>query len=406
MAEELLQYFAMKRYDTVVLGLGAMGSAALYQLAKRGRIVLGIDQFSPPHTLGSSHGDTRITRLAIGEGAHYTPLAMRSHEIWREVERETGSQLLTVTGGLIISSRSKTSMLHVQDFFATTVAAAEKYGIAHQMLDAATIRKRFPEFNIRDDEVGYYEHEAGFVRPEACIRAELQLAKKYGAEIHTDERVRGYDVTNDGVTVSTDKDEYITEKLIVTAGAWLPLLIGKRYRNIFTVRRQTLFWFATKGPITPFLPKNFPIYIWELHGRKQAIYGFPAVDGENGGVKVASQQYEASTTADSVDRTVSDDEAAAMHDYIAPYLPGFSSRCIKAVACLYTVTPDAGFVIDFHPESERVIIASPCSGHGFKHSAAIGQALAELATEGKTRFDLSPCRLDRFWPTPTRARES
>jgi len=386
----------MKRYDIVVLGLGAMGSAALYQLAKRGRNVLGIDQFSPPHALGSSHGDTRITRLAIGEGQHYTPLVMRSHEIWREIERETASNLLTITGGLIISSPAKTSVLHVQDFFATTVAAAERYGIAHEILDAPTIRQRFPQFNIRDDEIGYYENEAGFVRPEACIRAQLQLAQKFGAAINTNEKVLGFEASDDRVVVTSEKETYAADRLIVSAGAWLPSLLGEKYVRSFKVRRQTLFWFAPKESIAPFIPGKFPIYIWELQGRKQAIYGFPAVDGESGGVKVATQQYETTTTPDAVDRSLSEQEAAAMYDYVAPYLPGFSSKCVKAVACLYTVTPDAEFVIDFHPEFPNVLIASPCSGHGFKHSAAIGEALAELATLGKTRFDLSPCRISRF----------
>src|SRR5262245_32171576 len=167
----------MQRYDTIVLGLGAMGSAALFHLAKRGQNVLGIDRFSPPHTLGSSHGDTRVTRLAIGEGAHYTPLVMRSHQLWRDIEKETGRDLMTTTGGLIISSQSTTSRMHVQDFFGTTVAAAETYGIEHEILDAQAIRRRFPPFNVRDDEIGYFEHEAGFLRPEACIAAQLSLAE-------------------------------------------------------------------------------------------------------------------------------------------------------------------------------------------------------------------------------------
>jgi sarcosine oxidase len=393
---ELLQYFGMERYDTLVLGLGAMGSAAVYQLAKRGRKVLGLDQFSPPHAFGSSHGDTRITRLAIGEGEHYTPLVMRSHEIWREIERETGINLLTVTGGLVISSRAKTSVLHVQDFFATTVAAAKRYRIAHEVLDANAIRRRFPEFNVRDDEIGYYESEAGFVRPDTCIQVQLNLAKKYGAAIRSNEKVLGFEPSRAGVIITTDKDKYVADRLVVSAGAWLPELIGESYAKPFAVRRQTLFWFAPKGSAAPFLPGNFPIYIWELQGRKQAIYGFPAVDGESGGVKVATQQYETTTTPDTVDRRVSDLEAAAMYDYITPYLPGLSSTCVKAVACLYTVTPDAEFVIDVHPEFPKVIIASPCSGHGFKHSAAIGEALAELAIDGRSRFDFSAFSLGRF----------
>src|SRR5580692_10504360 len=163
----------MKRYQAIVIGLGAMGSAALYQLAKRGASVLGIDRYAPPHVHGSSHGDTRITRLAIGEGEHYTPLARRSHEIWREIEKETGADLLTVTGGLILSSPTKTAFTHVEDFFENTLAAARKHGIAHELLDAGEIRKRFPQFAVRNDEVGYFEKEAGFLRPEECVRSQL-----------------------------------------------------------------------------------------------------------------------------------------------------------------------------------------------------------------------------------------
>jgi len=151
--------------------------------------------------------------------------------------------------------------------------------------------------------------------------------------------------------------------------------------------------------VTPYRLGNFPIYIWELQGRPQAIYGFPAIDGESGGVKVATQQYETETTPDLVDRSVSDAETGAMHDYIAPYLPGLSDRCVKAVVCLYTVTPDAEFVIDTHPEMPRVIIVSPCSGHGFKHSAAIGEALSQLVIDGKSRLDLSTFRFNRFDPS-------
>jgi len=387
----------MAKYDVLVLGLGAMGSAAAYQAARRGLKVLGLDQFSPPHGLGSSHGETRITRLAIGEGAHYTPLVLRSHELWREIEQETGANLLTVTGGLVISSPAKTATLHVPDFFANTVAAAEKHRIAYRLLTAPEIQERFPQFRVRDDELGYYEPDAGFLRPEACVAAQLNLAKKYGAEIHIDEKALGFEASANGVTVETQQGSYAAERLILAAGPWLPGLIGARYASPFKVLRQVLFWFAVKGDIDPFLPGNCPIFIWELQGPEQAIYGFPAIDGPQGGVKIATQQYEETTTPDSVNRHVSDEEASEMYRrYIAPYLPGISPICVKAVSCLYTVTPDAGFVIDFHPEWDRVIVASPCSGHGFKHSAAIGEALAELVVAGKSRFDLSAFRIGRF----------
>jgi sarcosine oxidase len=387
----------MTSYDVIVLGLGAMGSAAAYQLAKRGARVVSIDQFAPPHVFGSSHGDSRITRLAIGEGTHYSPLAMRSHEIWREIEKETGARLLVQTGGLMISSPARTGRLHVDDFFSNTVAAAMKYGIVHETLDARDIRRRFPAFAVRDNEIAYYEPEAGYLRPEECIRAQVQLAKKYGAEIRTNEKALSFDAASSGVTVTTDKGTYSADALIVSTGAWLPQLLGARYAKPFAVRRQLLFWFDVDGPIAPYQPGNFPIFIWELQSAKQAIYGFPAVDGQKGGVKVATQQYETTTTPETVNRAASPEEARAMHQhYVAGNLPGLSPRVVKSAVCLYTVTPDAEFVIDRHPQFERVIVASPCSGHGFKHSAAIGQELSELALNGKTRFDLSAFRFARF----------
>jgi sarcosine oxidase len=209
--------------------------------------------------------------------------------------------------------------------------------------------------------------------------------------------VLDFQASGDEVIVTTDQRTYSAEKLIISAGAWLPELIGEAYATPFKVLRQLLFWFDVKESVTPFLPANCPIFIWELQGPQQAIYGFPAIDGAEGGVKVATQQYERTTTPDAVNRQVSDEEAAEMHaKYVAPYMPDLSSRCIKAVSCLYTVTPDAEFVIDFHPQSQRIIVASPCSGHGFKHSAAIGEALADLAIESKSRFDLSAFRFSRF----------
>jgi sarcosine oxidase len=387
----------MRRFETIVLGLGAMGSATAYQLARRGNSVLGIDQFSPPHALGSSHGDTRITRLAIGEGEQYTPLALRSHQLWRELESETGTKLLTVCGGLIISSSAKTSRTHVENFFDNTLAAAKKYAIAHEVLDATEIRRRFPRFNVADDEQGYLERDAGFLRPEACVGAHLMAAERRGAEIRREERVSRFEASANAVTVTTDRETYVAETLIVTAGPWLPELVDRRLARHFTVYRQTLFWFDIDGPIAPYLPEHWPIFIWELQGKKQGIYGFPAIDGPRGGMKIATEQYESTTTAETIDRTVTDREKMAMYeDYVAPYVAGVSGRCLRAMSCLYTVTPDFGFVIDTHPDSKRVIVVSPCSGHGFKHSPAIGEALADLAIEGATAVDLGVFYLQRF----------
>ncbi|MBU6501015.1 MAG: N-methyl-L-tryptophan oxidase [Patescibacteria group bacterium] len=385
------------KFDTIILGLGAMGSAATYQLAKRGNKVLGIDKFSPPHVYGSTHGDTRITRQAIGEGEQYTPLSLRSYEIWREVEKEINKNLLVVTGGLIISSDAKSAVNHVEKFFEKTLSAAKKYDIKHDILDAPEIRKRFSQFNVKNDEVGYYEYNAGFLRPEECVNANLFLAEKYGAEIYKNEKVESFTEENGTVKVKTDKSEYIAEKLIVSAGPWLPELIDKEYADLFSIRRQVMYWFDTKGSIEQFSSPRFPVFIWELQGDNQGIYGFPAVDGPRGGVKIASEQFKATTTPETVNREVYTQEIREMYQtYVKPYFPGLTETCIKAVSCLYTVTPDFGFIIDKHPKHYSIIIASPCSGHGFKHSAAIGEVLAQLVVDGKSKINIDNFTISRL----------
>lgn len=387
----------MLLFDAIVLGLGAVGSAATYQLAKRGARVLGIDQFSPPHSLGSSHGDTRITRRAIGEGDQYVPLVLRSHELWREIEAETGADLLTVTGGLWISSSARQAETHVENFFENTLAAARRFDIAHEVLDAAQIRKRFPQFNVRDNEVGYYEPDAGFLRPEACVSAQLQLAARHGAQIHPHERVESFSEASGVVTVRTDRAQYRARRLIVAAGPWVRNFLPPEQARFFAITRQVLYWFDMKGPLERFKAPSFPCFIWELQERRHVIYGFPAIDGQSGGVKIATEQYGVTTSPDAVAREVSEGEKREMYEaLVAPYLPGLGQRCVKAVSCLYTATPDFHFVVDRLSPESNVILASPCSGHGFKHSAALGEALAELATKGGCTANLESFALGRF----------
>jgi sarcosine oxidase len=387
----------MTRFDVIVAGLGAMGSAALCQLAGRGAKVLGLDRHAPPHKFGSSHGETRITRLAIGEGAHYTPLVQRSHELWREIERETGADLMTTTGGLIISSDGPTADTHVANFYGNTLAAAEACGIAHEILDARAIRQRFPAFHVADDEFGYFERDAGFLRPETCIATQLALAQMRGAEIRTGEILTAFEADAGGVTATTDRGRYHADRLILSIGAWLPGLLTEELSRSFKVYRQVLFWFEIEGPVEPFLPENFPVFIWSLKNSTQGVYGFPALNGREGGLKISTEQYLSSTSADAVDRHVGPAEIAAMYEnLVAPNIPALGRRCLKTETCLYTVTPDAGFVIDRHPESDRVTIVSACSGHGFKHSPAIGEALTEMALDGRTTLDLGPFGIARF----------
>jgi sarcosine oxidase len=381
-------------HRVAIAGLGAMGSAALLQLARRGIRVIGFDRFNPPHGLGSSAGETRVTRLAIGEGDHLTPLVMRSHELWRQIEQETGGELLRQVGALIISSDRNVAETHVEGFFHKTVASAQRFNIPHEMLNADHIRARWPQLKVRDDEKGYFEPRAGFVRPEACIRAQLTLAEQLGAEVHVNEPVRQYELSKDGVAIVTDQGHHTADVLIISAGAWLPELIGSSHASRFQIYRQLQAWFEVDD-VSPFLPEQFPVFIWELQNSTQGIYGFPALDGEHG-IKIASEQFASATTPDRVNRDVAPEEIAALYQLAGPHISGLRPDCLKAKACLYTVAPDFGFVIDRHPKFERVIIASPCSGHGFKHSPAIGEALADLALGQPPRFDLSPFGLTRL----------
>jgi len=223
------------------------------------------------------------------------------------------------------------------------------------------------------------------------------MAQARGADIHRDELVSAFDVYQGQVRVTTSREKYAADRLIVAVGAWLPGLVDERIAKHFTIYRQIMCWFDVQNSATLFDPGCFPVFIWELQGRKQGVYGFPAIDGPHGGIKVSTEQYATATKADAALRSVSEAEAHQMHaEFIAPFLPAVASKCLKSSACLYTVTPDFGFVIDTHPDSDRVLIASPCSGHGFKHSPAIGEALAEHVIDGTARVDLAAFRLDRF----------
>jgi sarcosine oxidase len=386
-----------KNYDVVVVGLGAMGSATVYQLAKADVKVLGIDQFAPPHKLGSTHGDTRITRLAIGEGMEYVPLVKRSHELWREIEKETGSELLTQCGGLIMCIGNGYGQHNSGDFLQNTYDAADKYGIKHEKLSTEQIEERFPQFTLSGDERGYYEPEAGFLRPEKCIETQLELAKKCGATLNLNEKVSGFEATNDLVTITTDKGSYTASKLIISAGPWVKDFLPD-YGDIFKIHRQVLYWFDIADKDNYEVYRDMPVFIWEFgNGRYDNFYGFPAIDGPTGGLKLATETYDTDTSPDDISRQVTPEETQAVYDhYVKRQIPGLDSTCVKAATCMYTDTPDAKFVIDFHPKHQNVIVASPCSGHGFKHSAAIGEVLAQLARTGKSDIDISKFSFRRF----------
>lgn len=376
--------------EVIVVGLGAAGSAVLCALARQGVRVLGIDRYAPPHDLGSSHGETRITRQAIGEGDVYTPLALRSHEIWRQLEAETGETLLDPVGALIMASAAGTAFHHGKtDFLRKTITGAERFGIAHEVLDPDEIARRFPQFAVRAEDSGYFEPGAGLLRPERCIAAQLAVAGRHGATIRTGERVTAIDGSGQGVRVVTDRGTYEADRVVVAAGAWLPGLLGRPALGEAKIHRQVLYWFEPSDPDL-WARGRAPVFIW-MHGDRDDdyLYGFPVQPGTPG-VKVATEQYRVETDPDRVEREVGAAEIEAMYrDHVAGLLHGLTATCLRQAVCLYTVTPDSDFLVDDHPARERITVVSACSGHGFKHSPALGEAIAQTIVTGRSTIDLS-----------------
>ena len=388
--------------DVVVVGLGVAGSSVLRHLARQGASVIGVDRFHPPHDRGSSHGASRITRLAIGEGHAYVPLAQRSHELWRELEHDTGAQLMQATGGLVIATpESHAASFHGRPgFFERTVAAAERFGIAHERLDATAIAQRWPALQPRGDERGYFEPEAGILRPEACVQAQLDSAVRDGAVLRFDEIVLRIDgARHDGrstgeshrartPSVVTDRGTISTGHVVIAAGPWLPTLLAPRDAKPFAIRRQVMHWFHTETPEL-YAPERLPVFIW-LHGAQgEAFYGMPMADA-CAGVKVATEQAFA-TTADGVERSVTAAEIATTFEaHVRGRLRGVQPTTVHDATCLYTSLPEGRFVVDRHPTLDGVTVVSACSGHGFKHAAAIGEAVADTLLGRVPRVDLAP----------------
>ena len=386
---------ASMKADVVVVGLGAVGSATLLRLARTGVRAIGLDRFAPPHDRGSTHGESRITRLGVGEGAAYAGLVRRSHEIWRELEAETGESLFLQTGGLVMGPADGGTSHHGQaDFVQRSIAVAKAHAIPHEVLDAAEIGRRYPQFGLAGKEIGYFEPSAGLVMPERCVDVQLRLARQAGAIIRTGECVQSIDQDSGGVTVVTDKARYDAGRVVLAAGAWVPGLAGPTVAAHTAAYRQTLHWFAADNP-ADYAPERFPVFIW-MHGAgpEDYFYGFPALPGSNA-VKVASERYTEAVDPDAMDRVVVAGESAAMHArHVSGRLRGIRPIVQRAGACLYTVTPDAGFLVDTLPTMPGVLVASACSGHGFKHSAALGEALAD-AVQRPAAAGL-PASLDTF----------
>jgi len=360
--------------DVIVVGLGGMGSAAAAHVSARGKRVLGLEQFQPAHDRGSSHGQSRVIRLAYFEHPAYVPLLRRSYELWRRLENDTGRRLLRMTGGLMVGAPDS-------DVVAGSLRSAREHDLAHQVLDAAAIHRRFPQLTPPAGTIALYEHEAGIVYPEAAIRAHLELAADRGADLHFDERVEEWHVAPGGrIDVRTSRGHYTCERLILSPGPWASDVFRIPWLPL-EVEPQQLHWFAPRGGAAGFAPDRFPIYIWDL-GTGVQFYGFPADDG--GRVKVAF--FRSAIKGE-----------AAMRDTLRPYVPALAhGTLVDTVHCKYTLTPDQHFVIGFHPDHDNVVIASPCSGHGYKFASVIGEILAELAVDGSTRHAIDLFRPSRF----------
>lgn len=374
----------MSAYDVIVLGLGAMGSAAAYQLATRGKRVLGLEQFTPAHDRGSSHGQTRIIREAYAEDPAYVPLVQRAYERWRSLERESGADLLRVTGGLMLGQPDVPFMLGA-------IRSAQQHQLPHEILSAAEIRRRFPVFAPQDDEIGVLEPRAGFLRPEACVRAHLELAARRGAELHFEEPAESWRADGDGVEVETARGRYRAERLIITAGPWAGALIGELAPHL-RVERLPVFWFEPRESAAAWEPERMPIWIWERRD-SPILYGFPRVDGL---VKTAIHHTRDWTAPDAINRAVGEEEIAAFRRLIARFLPGLDVPPAQTGVCMYTNSPDEHFIIDRHPSHPQVAVAAGFSGHGFKFSSVVGELLADLIDESRGAAPLDLFRWDRL----------
>jgi sarcosine oxidase len=371
----------MATFDIVVVGLGIIGSAAVYHLARRGVRVAGIERFQPAHDRGSSHGETRIIRLGYFEHPSYVPLLRRAYQLWRELEGAATRRLLHVTGiveigppgGIVVSG---------------TLAAARIHGLPHDVLDARETMRRFPGFRLPQDYVGVLQENGGFLAAEAAIQTHLALAQAAGAELRAHEAVRRLEPHGSGVRIATERSLIDAGAAIVSAGPWTKTLLPDLPVPL-RVTRQVMAWFT---PIDPAAFARFPVFLLESpHG---IHYGFPPLTA---GMKVAKHYHaDEMVEPDASPRAVSAGDEALIRAALAAHLPAANGPLLAAKTCLYTMTPDGHFVIDRLPGCPNIFVASPCSGHGFKFAGVVGEILADLATTGATSYDISRFRLARF----------
>ncbi len=375
-------------FDAIVIGLGAMGSAAVRELTRRGQRVLGLEQFALGHHRGSSHGATRIIRTAYYEHPDYVPLVRRAFPLWEELERDTRQTLLTRIPCLSLGASDSAMISGVR-------RATLEHRLAVEELDECELRNRFPQFHLRGGTVGLLESEAGALRVEAGVMAFQTAALQTGrTELRSEKVVRSWKATSEGVEVITEKGEYSAANLIVTAGSWA----GELLRDLgipLRIMRQVQLWFEPSS--NDFQPDRFPIFLHETP--LGDFYGLPSFDGN--GVKCAEHYGAAELLKPSeVDWAVSEADENRARSYLARYLPGANGRMTRAEVCQYTLSPDRHFIIDRHPEFPQVAFAAGFSGHGFKFAPVVGEILADLVLEGSTRHRIGLFRGNRLQSHP------
>jgi monomeric sarcosine oxidase len=370
--------------DVIVIGLGAMGSAAAYYAAKAGARVLGIEQFGLGHALGSSYGESRIIRYAY-DHPDYIDMAKHAYPLWQTVEQDTGQTLIVRTGGLDWGRPD-------DPHFLNTRRSLELSGIAHELLTPAEVRERFPQFTLQPDEMGIYQADAGFVRATESILAHAAGARRHGALLLEDTPVTAIDVSPDHVTVQTPNGVYSAARLVVTAGPWMGKIARQMGVNLpLQPTREILAFFATGQPEL-FTPERCPVWIY--HGER-LYYGIPNADGVSG-FKVARHGRHEPTDPATINRVAEDEYIDELRGFLGKYIPAGAGDLIKTYVCMYTMTPDENFIIDTLPGAPHIAIGSACSGHGFKFSTLVGKMLVDLVMHGKTDFYSDLFSLNRF----------
>lgn len=363
-----------------------MGSACARVLASRGARVRAFDRFEPPHTLGSSHGRTRIIREAYYEHPLYVPLVRRAYELWEELERESALRLFHRTGGLMVGPPDGPLVRGAME-------SALRHNIPHELLDSGELSSRFPAFLADDQAVALLEHRAGVLFPERCIEAQIAGASRGGAMLHFNETVQSWATGPLGVTIRTDRDTYRADRMVVTAGAWLPALRDSiEARLPLEIERQLSHWFRPAHPDSArFAHDRVPIALWEMPDDNV----FATFPDHGHGVKCGTHHAGAATSPERVNRHVSPEENATARELLEAVMPGAGGHLLESRVCLYTNTPDRHFIVDW-ANGGRVLVVSPCSGHGFKFASAIGEVAAQLVLDGRAWLDLEPFSLRRF----------